>query len=128
MKYLLDTHTALWFVNEHERLSLETKKILLDDTHSFYISIVSAWEIAIKSSIGKLIDFKDGVKAFLTKIENSPIEILSVTLQHVEYVEALPFIHRDPFDRLLISTALAEDLTIITIDENIQKYDVKWIW
>ena len=128
MKYLLDTHTALWFVNEHEKLPLETKKILLDDTHLFYISIASAWEIAIKSSIGKLIDLKNGIKAFLMKIENSPIEILSVKLQHIEKVESLPFIHRDPFDRLLISTALTEDLTIITIDENIQKYDVKWIW
>jgi len=128
MKYLLDTHTALWLVNEHERLPPEIKKILIDDTHSFYISIASIWEIAIKASIGKLTEFKDGVKAFLAKIENSPIEMLPITPQHIETVEALPFLHRDPFDRLLISTALAEDLTIITIDENIQKYDVKWIW
>jgi len=128
MKYLLDTHTALWFVNEHEKLPIETKKILLEDTHSFYISIASAWEIAIKASIGKLTEFKGGVKAFLTKIKDSPISILPITPQYIEAVELLPFIHRDPFDRLLISTALSEGLTIITADENIQKYDINWIW
>ena len=128
MKYLLDTHTALWFVNEHEKLPLETKKILLDDTHLFYIIIASVWEIAIKASIGKLTEFKDGVKAFLAKVEDSPISILPITPCHIETVEALPFIHRDPFDRLLISTALCEDLIIITIDENIEKYDIRWIW
>jgi PIN domain nuclease of toxin-antitoxin system len=128
MRYLLDTHTALWFVNEHEKLSPETKEILLDDTRAFYISVASAWEIAIKASIGKLTEFKGGVKVFLAKIEYSPINILTVTPEHIEIVETLPFHHRDPFDRLLISTAFAENLTIITADENIQKYDVKWIW
>ena len=128
MKYLLDTHAALWFVNEHERLSLEARKILLDETHSFYISIASAWEVAIKASIGKMTEFKGGVKAFLTKIENSPISVLPITPNHIYTVEALPFIHRDPFDRLLIASAKIDGLIIITADENIQKYDVKWVW
>ena len=128
MKCLLDTHTALWFVNEHERLSRETREILLDETHSFYISIASVWEIAIKSSIGKLTAFKGGIKAFLTKIEDSPISILPIEPCHIETVEALPFIHRDPFDRLLIATAKTDGLIIMTADENIQKYDVNWVW
>ena len=128
MKYLLDTHTALWLVNEHERLPLETRAILLDETHSFYLSIASVWEIAIKASIGKLTEFKGGVKAFLTKIKDSPISILPITPSHIETVEALPFIHRDPFDRLLIAAAKTDGLIIMTSDENIHKYDIPWIW
>ena len=128
MKYLLDTHTALWFVNEHEKLPIEVKKILLDNTNLFYISIASAWEIAIKTSIGKLTEFKSGVKAFLAKIENSPIEILPISPRYIETTETLPFIHRDPFDRLLVAAAKTDGFTILTADENIQKYDVSWIW
>jgi len=128
MKYLLDTHTALWFVNEHERLPLEIREILLDETQLFYISIASAWEIAIKASIGKLTEFKGGVKAFLTKIEDSPISILPITASHIETIETLPFIHRDPFDRLLIAVAKTDGLIIITADENIHKYDVSFVW
>ena len=128
MKYLLDTHTALWFVNEHEKLSFTTRKILLEDMHSFYISIVSVWEISIKASIGKLVEFKGGVKIFLEKIESSPILILPITPRHVEAVEILPFFHRDPFDRLLVAATKIEGMTILTADENIHKYDVPFIW
>jgi len=91
------------------------------------VSIISAWEIAIKTSIGKL-DFVGGSDIFLEKMQENGIEILNLKSSHIKYVENIPFHHRDPFDRLLIATALAENLTIITIDENIQKYDVKWIW
>ena len=128
MKLLIDTHIALWLFNEHEKLSANVKNYLLDETNELNISIVSAWEVAIKSSLGKLGDFKGGVKTFLSAINNHPIELLPVSIQHVILVESLPFIHRDPFDRLLIATAISEHMSIITVDENIQKYDVPVIW
>lgn len=128
MKLLLDTHTALWLFNDYDKLSPKAKNILLDNTNELFISIVSAWEIAIKHSIGKLTEFPDGVKIFLAEIKVSPMEIVSVEPEYVEKVEELSLIHRDPFDRILIATALCENMTIVTADENIQKYDVKYVW
>ena len=127
MKLLLDTHAALWWVNEHEKLSSEAKLLLLNDDHTLYISIVSAWEIAIKVSLGKLPGLS-GVGVFLAKIKDIPINLLPVTPRHVEIVETLPFIHRDPFDRLLVAVAKTEGMTILTADENIHKYDIPSVW
>ena len=128
MKLLLDTHTALWCVNRHDKLSTTARKILLDNTHVLHISIISAWEVAIKTSLGKLQGFNGGVKAFLAKMKAMPIVLVPITPLHVEMVETLPFIHRDPFDRLLVATAKVDDMTILTADENIHKYDVSSIW
>jgi len=128
MRLLLDTHTALWLVNEHEKLSSKVTSMLMDEAHELYISIISAWEIAIKASIGKLSEFAGGSKAFLAQIDDMPISILTVTPKHIEIVETLPFHHRDPFDRLIIGTANAENMTILTADENIQRYEVNWVW
>ena len=128
MKLLIDTHAALWLFNEHEKLSPRARDCLLDEESELYISIASAWEIAIKHSLGKLTDFPGGVKLFLSAINENPIEIIPVLPEHVEKVEELQYIHSDPFDRIIISTALCEDMAIITSDENIHKYDVKCVW
>ena len=106
----------------------QAKAMLLNDAYTLYISIVSTWEIAIKVSIGKLLGLKGGVRTFLAKLDEMPVELLPVMPSHVEMVEALPFIHRDPFDRLLVATAKVEGMTILTADENIHKYDVSFAW
>jgi len=76
MKILLDTHTALWLVNDYEKLSPKAREVLMDESNTLYLSIVSAWEIAIKASVGKLPDFYGGVRAFMAKVGDMPIEIL----------------------------------------------------
>ena len=128
MKLLIDTHAALWLLNEHEKLSPAAKEYLLNESDKKCISIASAWEIAIKHSLGKLTEFSGGVKLFLSEIYDSPIEIVPVLPQYIEMVEELPYVHRDPFDRVIIATAMCEGMSIITADENIQKYDVKCVW
>lgn len=128
MKLLLDTHTALWLFNNHENLSSVAQDCLRDEENELYVSIASAWEIAIKHSLGKLTEFPGGVSLFLSAINENPIELITVLPEHVKKVEKLPYIHRDPFDRLIIATAMHEDMAIITADENIQKYDVKYVW
>jgi PIN domain nuclease of toxin-antitoxin system len=128
MKILLDTHTALWMVNEHEKLSPSAKAMLLDDTNDLFISVASLWEAAIKVSLGKLSELDGGIGALLSKIEQMPIELFPITADHTKIVEELPFIHRDPFDRMLVATALADDMTILTADSNIPKYNVSSIW
>jgi PIN domain nuclease of toxin-antitoxin system len=128
MKLLLDTHTALWWVNEHEKLSSEAKAMLLNETCLLYISIVSAWEISIKVSLGKLLEFPGGVRVFLAQVADMPVCLLPILPRHIEMVENLPFIHRDPLDRLLVATAKVEGMTILTADANIHKYDVPSVW
>jgi PIN domain nuclease of toxin-antitoxin system len=128
MKFLLDTHTALWWINEHERLSPAAKAILLDETNTLYLSVVTMWEIAIKVSLNKLSEFPGGVGAFINKAEELPFQLISLMPTYTTEVERLPFIHRDPFDRMLVATAITEDMTILTADENIQKYNVPTVW
>jgi PIN domain nuclease of toxin-antitoxin system len=128
MTLLIDTHVALWLFNEHEKLSPWARDCLRDEENKLYISIASAWEVAIKHSLGKLTEFPGGVELFFSAINENPIEIIPVLPGHVEKVENLPYIHGDPFDRVIISTALCEGMAILTADENIRKYDVKCVW
>ncbi|MCL2404718.1 MAG: type II toxin-antitoxin system VapC family toxin [Defluviitaleaceae bacterium] len=127
MKYLLDTHVAKWALDDDVKLSENAKSILGDTSLQIWVSLASAWEIAIKISVGKL-SFEGGSKFFIEKLRQFGVEILHVNEAHIATVEKLPLLHRDPFDRILISTAIAEGMTIITADESIQKYDVSWIW
>ena len=126
MQYLIDTHVALW-VLKGEPISDMAKKILDDVTAEIYVSIASAWEIAIKVSVGKL-KYDGGVKAFLEDIELNEFKLLDITEQHIVLVEGLEYHHRDPFDRLLIASAKAEGMTMLTADENLHKYDVPFVW
>ena len=95
--------------------------------NSTYVCAVSFWEIAIKVNLEKL-KLRFSIGEFLDKVRRSEIKVLQIKDEHLKGLHAVPFIHKDPFDRLLISTALVENLTIITTDANIQKYDVPWIW
>ena len=81
----------------------------------------------IKSNIGKL-DMLLSFDELLDTIENSELSVIPIENNYLKRLSKLPFIHKDPFDRLIIATALLEGLTIMTVDENIQKYDVPWIW
>ena len=126
MKYLLDTHVALW-VLKGESISDKAKIVLDDVALDVYVSIVSAWEIAIKISLGKL-KYIGGARAFLNDIKLNEFGLLGVKESHIEQVENLEYHHRDPFDRLLIASAIAEDMILISADENIPQYNVNWLW
>ena len=126
-RYLLDTHAAMWFFNGDNSLSETADKIIRDISNPVYISIASAWELAIKIAIGKL-GFKGKTAGFIRLAETNKITLLPVKTDHLSALETLPMIHRDPFDRLLIATALAEGMTLITADENIARYKVPQIW
>jgi len=124
MKNLLDTHVVLWFLNG-EKMSNHAKECII--AHPNYVSVVSLWEVAIKMNIGKY-TFDGGFTAFLELIKSNGFEVLPIKDNYMEYLFKLPLIHRDPFDRLIIATALAEGLTLVTADENIKRYDIPWIW
>jgi PIN domain nuclease of toxin-antitoxin system len=127
MKYLLDTHTIIWLIDNSPKVSIEMKEIINQPQNKIFVSSVSLWEIAIKMNLGKLeLDFL--LDEFFTAVKTSDFDMLQIEDDYLLGLSKLPYLHKDPFDRLIISTALSEGLTIITIDENIQKYDVPWIW
>lgn len=127
MKYLLDTHVILWIAENSPSLSETAKQAILNERHEKYVSIVSAWEVAIKLGTGKLY-FEGGLPEFFRIIDENGLILLGVEREYLHHLKELPFFHKDPFDRLLISTANIENLTLISIDENIPKYDVSWLW
>ncbi len=125
MKYLLDTHAIIWFVSGSDKFSETAKEI--SEKEECYFSYASLWEIAIKQSLGKL-DFPVKIPYLREVLENSGFKNLPITDKNLESLKSLPFIHHDPFDRLLIAQAQNNNLTIITKDSIILKYDIKVIW
>jgi len=125
--YLLDTHTALWYFNGDEKLSKTAHEIIYNSSNAIYLSITSVWELAIKIGLGKM-KFDGKSAGFIRLAEEDDFTILPIKTAHLDELENLTMIHRDPFDRLLIATALAEQMILITTDENIAKYKVSQIW
>ena len=127
MRYLLDTHTVIWYLDNSRRLPPRTEEIIDDDNNRVYISSISLWETAIKVNLGKL-ELNSTFDQFLENVRNSDFGILQIKDAYLKKLSILPSVHRDPFDRLLISTALVENLTLITEDDTVRKYNVSWIW
>ena len=127
MRYLLDTHAIIWYVRRTPNLPLRMEEIIDNDDNRVYVSSASLWEIAIKANLGKL-NLNSTFDEFLDTVRNTDFEILQIKDGYLKRLSLLPTIHEDPFDRLLIATALAENLTVITADENVRKYNVPWIW
>jgi PIN domain nuclease of toxin-antitoxin system len=125
--YLLDTHAAIWFLMGDDKLSATARRIIGDVSNSVYVSVVSAWELAIKISIGKL-RFPGNTAGFTRMAQDNNIVILSIETAHLVALEGLPFHHHDPFDRLITAIAFAEKMKLITADENISRYDVPLVW
>ena len=119
---LMDTHVFLWFVNGDTKLSKEMLQAI-ETEEKVWVSVISFWELAIKSSLGKL-TLPCPVSQLMEDCAKMNLSILPIKAQHLEQLEHLPWIHRDPFDRLLICQAQAEVLKLATVDENIRQYEV----
>ncbi len=119
--YLIDTHVLLWWLSDDGQLIQKTKNLIEDPDNSIIVSAASIWEIAIKKSLNKL-KAPDNLKDVL-KANN--VTFLPISVDHALYVECLPNIHYDPFDRLLIAQCNLENLTLITTDKTIIKYKIK---
>ena len=121
MKLLLDTQLLLWAAGEPERLSKTARKLLDDPRNELLFSAASLWEVAIKSSLGRE-DFR--VEPRLLRrglLDNGYVE-LPITSQHAVSIDGLPTLHKDPFDRLLLSQALSEGITLLTSDGTLAQY------
>ena len=119
MSLLLDTHVVLWWLTDNPALPEEVKK-QLDQQPDVYLSSATVWEVALKQSIGKIIEPPDLPKI----IKEAGFQHLPITADHAVVAGRLPLIHRDPFDRMLIAQAQCEGLTLTTRDPQIHRYDV----
>ena len=121
MNFLLDTHILIWAAISPHKISSELASLISDPSNHLYFSSASIWEISIKESLGKR-DFKiSSRKLHDGLIENGYIEI-KVSALHVMEVIKLPFIHRDPFDRILVATAIWENMPLLTNDSKLSPY------
>ena len=128
MRLLLDTHSFLWFIMGSSNLSTNARALIEDVNNEKFVSKVSLWEIAIKISIGKLTlsGSFDAVIPF--QIKNNGFETLEIELTHLSLISSLSLHHRDPFDRLIITQSILEDMAIIGKDPAFDLYSVKRLW
>jgi PIN domain nuclease of toxin-antitoxin system len=128
VKILLDTQAFLWIISDAPELSKKAKKIFLDQENDLFLSLASIWEMAIKSSLGKLKLKQPIEKFFPAQLQENSISQLDISFRHVVGVTSLPFHHRDPFDRLIISQAIQENLPILSCDEAFDTYNIQRLW
>jgi PIN domain nuclease of toxin-antitoxin system len=125
MRLLLDTHVFIWWADDPEKLSPAALAALEDEANELLLSVASVWEMQIKIQLGKLklgLPLKELIK---NQQETNNLTVSPVALPHVLALEALPFHHKDPFDRLLIAQSIEEDLTLVTADSQFSAYSVK---
>ena len=120
-KFLLDTHAFLWFVSGASELSHTARNLIENDHHEIYLSIASVWEISIKVAIGKL-QIRGAYETVIDDITDNEIRLLPLNFLHTVCQTKLPFHHRDPFDRILVSQAIVEHLDFISGDQIFDLY------
>jgi PIN domain nuclease of toxin-antitoxin system len=124
----LDTHAFLWWITEDRRLSARAREVMTDGGNNLLFSAASGWEIAIKANLGR-ISLPTPIDRFLSEqLQRNGIGTLPIEMRHALRVHAIPLLHRDPFDRLLVAQAQLEKLRILTSDPQIAQYDVETLW
>jgi len=128
MKLLLDTHTFLWFIMGNPHLSATARTLIEDQANEKVLSVASLWEIAIKISIGKLALSGSFDTLIPQQLNLNGFELLGLEVRHAAALIALPFHHRDPFDRLLIAQSIVEQMQIVSHDSIFDAYQVTRLW
>lgn len=128
MRLLLDTHTFLWFITNDSLLSATAEALIADPGNECVISPASYWEVAIRVNLGKY-PLTVPFEQFLSEgIEGNDFSILPVEIRHAAVLSQLPMHHKDPFDRLIISQALADQIPVISVDTAFDRYGVTRLW
>ncbi len=128
MRLLLDTHALLWWLFGQQFLTPAVKLAITDDANDIFVSAASAWEISTKRRIGKLPDAESLSDGFEDIVRSQGFLPLPVTLSHGEAGGALPGLHKDPFDRLLIAQAILEGLVFVSNERLFDNYGVRRLW
>lgn len=128
MRLLLDTHTFIWFIEGHPDLSDLAKSLIEDPENERLLSIASLWEIAIKTSLGR-INLNMSIQQLVENhVYGNAIALLPIAPSCLDSLANLAFYHKDPFDRLIIAQAMVEELTIVSKDGLFDGYDVDCVW
>ena len=127
MAFILDTHAFLWFVAGDKQLPESIKSKIIDINESCFLSVASLWEITIKNQIGKL-TLGLSLEELFEYADRNQIEIIQISYEHFLTLSKLPIHHNDPFDRIIISQAIAENLTLVSKDKGFKKYKIKQQW
>lgn len=128
MRLLVDTHAFLWWIADDTSLSQKARDAIADPENECLLSAASAWEIAIKASLGKLALDEEVGRFVPEQLALNAFGVLPIELGHAVRVASLPFHHRDPFDRLLAAQALEEKIAVVTADAVFRRYGVTRIW
>ena len=128
MRLLLDTHTFLWFILDDPQLSSTARNLIEDSAHEVEVSPASYWEIAIKIKLGKYALPQPYQQFMETQIAANDFRILPIEPRHTALLTTMELHHKDPFDRLLVAQALAENVPIIGVDSQFDAYGVQRFW
>jgi PIN domain nuclease of toxin-antitoxin system len=123
---LIDTQSFIWFVENDSKLPVSIRNIMEDEQYNLFISIASLWEIVIKSSLGKL-PMQKNVPEMIRDVTKSGFSILQIIPEHLITLNGLEYIHRDPFDRIIISQAITENMQVVSSDEIFPKYQINLV-
>lgn len=128
MRLILDSHALIWYVDRDDLLSPGAHAAIDDPDHGLWVSAATVWEIAIKTGLGKLtlsLPYRDWMAQALADLD---AKILPVTIEAADIQRRLPWHHRDPFDRLIIAQAMAEDVPVVSNDDLFDSYGIRRIW
>jgi|SRR5262249_23375431 len=124
MRLLLDTHVLLWWRDASPRLSRRAHAAISDSSNQVFVSIASLWEIVIKRSLGKL-RFPDDLELVM---QEEAFDLMPISFRHLQALDALPMLHRDPFDRMLAAQSLSEAMPVVTADRVFSPYQAAIFW
>ncbi|RYZ47210.1 MAG: type II toxin-antitoxin system VapC family toxin [Chitinophagaceae bacterium] len=127
MDLLLDTHAFVWFLNGDNQLPVSVRYLIADTSNRCFFSIASLWEIAIKNSLGKL-NMQGSFSQLANFLNENAIEVLPVTFEHIQRLLQLEYLHRDPFDRMILAQSLTENITLVSKDDIFRKYGATLLW
>jgi len=128
VKLLLDTHIFLWSVGDDPRLSANARQSVADPSNDLFISIASLWEATIKITIGKMRVPGDSINYLLSRAAQTGVTTLPILSTHLQQLQGLPMLHRDPFDRILIAQSIVEKMPLVSIDAQLRQYQAEILW
>jgi PIN domain nuclease of toxin-antitoxin system len=128
LQALLDTHALIWWFSDNSLLPPTVREIIADTENTLLVSAASAWELAIKYRLGKLRKVADLVSDFSGRIEREGFQLLPISAEHGIRAGMLPGLHKDPFDRMLIAQAQAENVPIVSNEAVFEAYAVRRLW
>lgn len=124
MRLLLDTHVAIWAISLPERIPGQIRAMIVDESNHVAVSAVAVWEIAIKRPLRRADPPPISAQQAIAEFTAASFALLDVTPTHAAFVEQLPLVHGDPFDRLMLAQAIVEDMQLVTFDRRLAQYDV----